>query len=142
MSIKENPATCSEYNESSIEPLSTSHLISTKSITYNKTEFTEYVIEQEGTTWGTVFSTIIFSMPAAKLEALLLTYVGIKLSWIIYVADVVFAIKAAINTKTLREMNAGLVNHDYIVITSRNYEWLSGSGNHAGYYSEISYSYM
>ena len=80
---------------------STSHLISTESISYTAADFADYVVETLGTSWGTTFVTIIASILAKKLEAALLSYIGIEYSAIIAVIGIVEAIKAAVDTAKL-----------------------------------------
>jgi hypothetical protein len=121
---------------------STSHLISTESISYTAADFADYVVETLGTSWGTAFVTIIASIPAKKLEAALLSYIGIEYSAIIAVIGIVEAIKAAVDTAKLANVTRQLKDGNYtrVIVTANNYEWLSGSGNHTGYYSTVSYS--
>ena len=121
---------------------STSHLIRTESISYTAADFADYVVETLGTSWGTAFVTIIASIPAKKLEAALLSYIGIEYSAIIAVIGIVEAIKAAVDTAKLANVTRQLKDGNYtrVIVTANNYEWLSGSGNHTGYYSTVSYS--
>ena len=98
---------------------STSHLISTESISYTAADFADYVVETLGTSWGTAFVTIIASIPAKKLEAALLSYIGIEYSAIIAVIGIVEAIKAAVDTAKLANVTRQLKDGNYHAYSNR-----------------------
>ena len=74
---------------------------------------------------------------AAKAE-IALTLAGL-LGVALALASIVDAIEAGIDSVKLGKVLAETTNDDKIKVTTEFYAWLSGSGNHTGYYAETTY---
>lgn len=122
--------------------MATSELLETKSKTFSMKEFTTYINEDRGTNFDSMGSAIaglgtgIVSMAIKECMAKTLAgYLGIALS----ITAIIQEIEKSIDAAKVRQLLEGASDDDRIKVTTSFYAWLSGSGNHTGYYAETTY---
>ena len=131
---------------SGISPRATSKLISSKAVNIPKADLIAYYLNETGMNLESYFqgqgeSAINDAVLKAVGKVLKPSVFGL-IKLIVNVAGICDAINSAMTALELGRAiyNVFKRNGRQLRIVTNNYEWLSGSGNHSSYYSEVIYS--
>lgn len=131
-----------DVSSGNVEPRSTSRYIGKEERAIPRDKLIEYFIQQTGMTIEDYMIGKVWDQACVAVGALMepdvLGYFQVGLE--------IYALLSSIeDAMTAIDLGTAIVNMPsgarYFVAISNNYEWLSGSGNHTGYYSEMTYLY-
>ncbi len=135
-----------EAGDPGISPRSSSKLISSKAVNISKADLAAYYLSQTGMDLKSVLEGKIQGEVTDQLLKAIGKVVKPKVYGLLQLLVGVANICSAINT-AMTALDLGRAIYDVykrngrqLRVVTRNYQWLSGSGNHVGYYSEIIYS--
>ncbi len=119
-----------------------STLIDKKIKTYSGKKLTRYLNEERGSSFddlpealASIGITVAGATLIPPLAVSIATYLGIALG----IDTVASIIEEDMDKRKLGRVLEEIGTTGTLEVTTKFYEWLSGSGNHTGYYAEVTY---
>ncbi len=117
-------------------------LLKEETETFTGKELTKYLNEERGSNYKDLPEALM-SLGVTAVGSILISPLAVQIAGIlglgIAVATVIQVIEDGMDSKKLASVLEEVGDHGTLEVTTSFYEWLSGSGNHTGYYSETTY---
>lgn len=117
-------------------------LLKKKTETFTGKELTKYLNEERGKNYEDLTEALV-GLGVATAGVVLVNPLAVQMAGIlglgIATATVIEVIEDGMDSKKLASVLEDVGDNGTLQVTTSFYEWLSGSGNHTGYYSETTY---
>ena len=122
--------------------MATSHLLKKETETFSGATLTKYLNEEKGTNYKDLPAALLgvgASVAGAILIGPLAAQIATALGLALGISTVIDVVESGMDEAKLAPVLEKVGANGTLEVTTSFYEWLSGSGNHTGYYSETIY---